>query len=261
MPTSILIRRPTRRHPLDSARTALRLSTPAAGAALPTPVGARYSPKISRSARPFAGRDACIGTGDRRLHDVAAILSRGGQLGQRRLDLSPVALLPPDLQPGKLLGLGRSTARIPPSSPAVSGDGALSVNLLTPTTIDSPASIAASRRRCFDQPLFSSRLDRRHGAAHFIDPRQFASSLGANPPPWPRSLGTVENIPVFEQIGLIGDDLLHAQGPLLIPRARQAKRFVPGRQLHGPRPRILRQHHREHLEQNAVEVVFRLLLG
>ena len=48
-----------------------------------------------------------------------------------------------------------STVRMPPSLPAVRGEGALSVNLLTPTTTCAPASMAARRRaldstrRCF----------------------------------------------------------------------------------------------------------------
>ena len=64
-----------------------------------------------------------------------------------------------------------------------------------------------------------------------------------------------------KQIGLVGDDLLHADRPLLVPGPRQAERLVPGRQLHGARARALRQRHRQHLEQDAIDVVLRLLLG
>ncbi len=71
----------------------------------------------------------------------------------------------------------------------------------------------------------------------------------------------VENVAVFQQVGLVGEDLLHAQRPLLVPRPRQAERFVPGRQLHGARAGVFRQRHGEHLDQNAGDVVFRLLLG
>ena len=46
-------------------------------------------------------------------------------------------------------------------------------------------------------------------------------------------LGAVEQVVVLQQVGLVGQDLLHAQRPLLVPRARQAERLVPGRQLHG----------------------------
>ena len=57
------------------------------------------------------------------------------------------------------------------------------------------------------------------------------------------------------------EDLLHAQRPLLIPRPRQPECLVPGRQLHGARPRPFRQRHRQHLDQDAGDIVFRLLLG
>ncbi len=67
--------------------------------------------------------------------------------------------------------------------------------------------------------------------------------------------------PYSKQVGLIGHDLLHAQRPLLIEGARQAERLVPGRQLHRAGSRALREHHREHLDENARDVVFRLLFG
>ena len=71
----------------------------------------------------------------------------------------------------------------------------------------------------------------------------------------------VENVAVFQQVGFISQDLLHAQRPLLIPRPRQAERLIPGRQLHGARPRVFGKRHRQHLDQDARDVVFGLLLG
>ena len=71
----------------------------------------------------------------------------------------------------------------------------------------------------------------------------------------------VENVAVFQEVGLVGQDLLHAQRPLLVPWTRQAERLVPGRQLHRPRARVLRQRHRQHLDENPGDVVLRLLLG
>ena len=44
--------------------------------------------------------------------------------------------------------------------------------------------------------------------------------------------GAVENVGVFEEVGFIGKDLLHAQRPLLVKGPRQAKRR---RRLDGPR--------------------------
>ncbi len=71
----------------------------------------------------------------------------------------------------------------------------------------------------------------------------------------------VENVGIFEEIGLVGDDLLYSERPLLIPRTRQAKRLVPRRKLHGARPRLLRQDNRQHFEKDAIDVVLGLLLG
>jgi hypothetical protein len=51
----------------------------------------------------------------------------------------------------------------------------------------------------------------------------------------------VEEVVVFQQVGLVGQHLLHAQRPLLVPGPRQAERLVPGRQLHGAGPGVLGQ--------------------
>ncbi|MEJ0043769.1 MAG: hypothetical protein WDM81_16795 [Rhizomicrobium sp.] len=74
-------------------------------------------------------------------------------------------------------------------------------------------------------------------------------------------LGAVEDVFVFQHVGLEGADLLQPQRPLLVPGARQAERLVPRRQLHGAGARVLGQGHAQHAEQHAVDVVLRLLLG
>ena len=74
-------------------------------------------------------------------------------------------------------------------------------------------------------------------------------------------LRALEDVGVLQQVGLVGHDLLHADRPLLVPGPRQAERLVPGRQLHGAGARVLRQRHRQHLEQDAIDVVLGLLLG
>ena len=66
---------------------------------------------------------------------------------------------------------------------------------------------------------------------------------------------------MLEQVGLVGQDLLDAQRPLLVPGPGQAERLVPRRQLHGARAGVLGQRHREHLEDDALHVVLRLGLG
>ena len=153
-----------------------------------------------------------------------------------------------------------STFMIEPSPP--SGDSAVSVKALTPTTVWSPDSM----RRV--------RVD--------IEPtrRDFSVSTASNAPPSSQHvvelrLGrraqlvralldhvrAVEDVVVLEQVGLERQHLLHAQRPLLVPRRRQAERLVPRRELHRTCPGPLRQRHREHLEHDALDVVLRLGLG
>src|SRR3546814_8920934 len=62
-------------------------------------------------------------------------------------------------------------------------------------------------------------------------------------------------------VGLEGENLLQAKAPLLVPGPRQAERLVPRRKLHRARPRRLGQSDRQHLQEDAVDVVLRLLLG
>ena len=115
----------------------------------------------------------------------------------------------------------------------------------------------------FDQlPFQIAGLDRGHRAAHRFDLPQFFLrrlfefvDLGGD------HRRAVEQIAIFQQVGLIGEDLLHAQRPLLIPRPRQTERLVPGRQLHRARPRFFGQRHRQHLDQDARDIVLGLLLG
>ena len=96
-------------------------------------------------------------------------------------------------------------------SPAVSGDGSLCVNRLTPTTIWSPRSIA-SRRLVFelDELAFHiARGDRLHRAPHRVDGAKFGERLplergdqGVDLP------AAFENIIKFKKISLISHDLL-----------------------------------------------------
>jgi hypothetical protein len=115
----------------------------------------------------------------------------------------------------------------------------------------------------FDQLLLHvAGIDGGDGAAHAIDAHQFGARRGFELIDLGRDLGgAVEDVAEFQQVGLVRHDLLQAQRPLLVPRARQAQRFVPRRQLDGAGPCFLRQHHGQHLEQDAIDVVLRLLLG
>ena len=51
-------------------------------------------------------------------------------------------------------------------------------------------------------------------------------------------LRALEDVGVLEDVGLVGEHLLDAQRPLLVPRARQPQRLVPGRQLDRPGARV-----------------------
>ncbi len=71
----------------------------------------------------------------------------------------------------------------------------------------------------------------------------------------------LEDVGVLEQVGLVGEDLLDAQRPLLVPRARQAERLVPGRELDRARAGVAAERHGERLEHDPLHVVLRLRLG
>ena len=74
-------------------------------------------------------------------------------------------------------------------------------------------------------------------------------------------LRALEDVGVLEQVGLVGEHLLDAQRPLLVPRARQAERLVPRRQLDRAGAGVAPERDRERLEHDALHVVLRLGLG
>ena len=74
-------------------------------------------------------------------------------------------------------------------------------------------------------------------------------------------MAAIKYVLEFEQIGLISEDLLQAQRPLLVPGPRQTHRLVPGGQLQGAAARPLGQRHGERFDQDAIDIVFRLRLG
>src|SRR3546814_6493330 len=76
-----------------------------------------------------------------------------------------------------------------------------------------------------------------------------------------RSRRAVEDVVVLQGVGLEGENLLQAKAPRVVPGPRQAERLVPRRKLHRARPRRLGQSDRQHLQEDAVDVVLRLLLG
>src|SRR6185437_1510360 len=83
----------------------------------------------------------------------------------------------------------------------------------------------------FDQALLHiAALDRRHRAAQPADALELGQDLGFERIDLPLDLRrTVEDVAMLEKIGLIGEDLLEPQAPLLVPDPRQAQRLVPRR--------------------------------
>src|SRR5206468_3489524 len=75
-------------------------------------------------------------------------------------------------------------------------------------------------------------LHRRHRATHLEHARELlARARDQVVRLLLHDVRAVEQVLVLEQVGLVGEDLLDAQRPLLVPRPRQAERLVPGRQL------------------------------
>ena len=177
---------------------------------------------------------------------TAAVVAVGAPASARRRSLAP-------------RHAGRRAGSLP--SPP-SGDGSVSVKRLTPTTTCSPDSMQPGplgHRR--HEPRLQ-RLDSVERTAH----REDLVELGPAPRRRARrscvdDCGALEDVVVLEDVGLVGEYLLHPQRPLLIPRSRQAERLVPCRQLDAAGPRRLRQGHGEHLEDDPLHVVLRLRLG
>ena len=69
-----------------------------------------------------------------------------------------------------------------------------------------------------------------------------------------------EDVVVLQQVGFVGEDLLDAQRPLLVPGPGQAQRLIPCRQLDRASTCVARQCDGEHLQDDALDVVLRLRL-
>ena len=89
-------------------------------------------------------------------------------------------------------------------------------------------------------------------------PRGALVELGDEPV---HHLRALEDVGVLEQVGLVGEHLLDAQRPLLVPRARQAERLVPGGQLDRAGAGVAPERDGERLEHDPLDVVLRLGLG
>ena len=118
-------------------------------------------------------------------------------------------------------------------------------------------------RLAFDQALLHvAVLGRGNGAAEFEHAREFGARFFAQRGDARLNhFGAVKQIRILEQIGFVREHLLNAQRPLLVPRARQAERFIPRRQLQRAAARTFGKRDAERFEHDADDVVFGLRLG
>ena len=201
--------------------------------------GAVVAEHVTQDARPLARGGARLRRLDRRRHDVRRLVARDlGELRQGPVDGGLVALGLPALERLHALALDLGVGR---QDAAVGAGGQRRVLGLGEAVLAHDLDLAAldlghPLAVRLDQPRLHvrHRLDR---AAVLLDGRHLL----------PRALGqlldqavhhprALEDVGIVEQVGLVGEDLLDPQAPLLVPRPRQAERLVPGRAAGSPGP-------------------------
>jgi hypothetical protein len=103
---------------------------------------------------------------------------------------------------------------------------------------------------------------RHHGAAEGVEPLELAPDLIFQG----RTLPSMTRLPskmssCSRRSGLEGQDLLHAQRPLLIPGRGSPEASFQAGSCTGAGAGLLGERHGEHLDEDAVDVVLGLLLG
>ena len=105
-------------------------------------------------------------------------------------------------------------------------------------------------------------VDGLNGTSELGDPGHLLPGAGGELGDEPvHHLRALEDVRVLEQVGFVGQDLLEAQRPLLVPWPGKAERLVPGGQLERAGPGAAAERHGERLERDPVDVVLRLRLG
>jgi len=234
--------------------------------ALPLDAGGRavLAEDAAEGIGPFAGGDAGEGALDRRLHQVRAAAGRGfegfeGGLHPRRvalrfdggerfegaaglgfIDLEDAAILAGEERRGEAVG------------PAVDADD----DEFAGVDFADPLGHGAD-----ELGLQVAGFDGGADAAHGFDARDLLAGL-------PLELfdlrfdddGAVEDVGVFEEVGFVSQDLLEAERPLLVPRAREREGLVPCGELEGAAARLAGEGDAEGFDEDAPGVVLGLLL-
>ena len=221
-----------------------------------------FAEDFAQRAAPLAGRDAGAGRRDRGFHDVAAFFCRPFDFAECCLGLFVIAPGAPGFELTDLFGFHR---RIDDHDgvEAARQRRWFRFEIAVDADDDEFAAfdLAQTAGPAFDQAALHV-IDGGDSSAHFFDGCEFGSGFFLQRCDLLGDLGRAfEDIGVFEQIGFIGEDLLHPQRPLLIPGPGKPERLVPGRQLDGAGASVLRQRDSQHFEQNAIDVVFSLRLG
>ena len=223
---------------------------------------AELAEHLAQHRTPLSGRDAGLGAGDGGFHDIAVLGGGSAQLRQGRFSGGIVARGTPGFQVAHLHrlfgGVDRLDGAVATAQGAwlglgepVDADHGEGAGLDCPYTVDMGANQA-----------FLHEADSRRCPADLVDLRQrgarlFLQLLGLRR----NHMAAIEDVFKFQKVGLIGENLLQAERPLLVPGARQAHRLVPGRQLQRAAAGALGQRHREGFHQDAVDIVLRLRLG
>ncbi len=216
--------------------------------------------------RPLAGRDPRLRGLDRRRHQVHGLVLGGG--GERRegpFGRRAVAVRLPFLERLDALPLDRGVGR---EDAAVVADGqgrvlglgeAVLADHLELAGLDPGEAVAVG----LDEARLhvGDGLAGRRAAVLGDDGHLAAGARDQLLDEALHHLRPLEDVGVVEQVGLVGEDLLDPQAPLLVPRAREAERLVPGRQLDRAGAGVAAERDRERLEDDPRDVVLGLRLG
>src|SRR6185295_14677755 len=219
------------RHALDVGAHAVEPARIVARRAADAGRRAVFAERVAQRRAPFAGGDAGLGGGDRGGHDVAPFRGGGAQVLQRGRNGLCVARGAPGLQALDLFGFdvmrdGQDRAFAGRKRRDFGLDELVDADDDLLAALDQ---LQPPRVRLDELRLHVARLDRRDRAAHLVDTGKLLPRLALELfDPGGNLRGAVEDVAIFEQVGLVGEDLLHAQRPLLVERARQAERLVPG---------------------------------